>query len=361
MIKVLNVISALNNAGTEAVVMNYYRNMDRSKIQFDFLVLDMKEGYYEKEIQALGGKVFKIPSMSQNPLSCMKQRRKFFRENRYDIVEVHSPSALRYAYCKLAKKSGVKAVIFHIHSFDQSDNFIIRYARKQIKKYCDQTVTCSQAAAESVLGQRADKLIPNAISYNLYQFDPLKRETLRNFYGICENEKIIGHIGRFSAEKNQLFLLQVFEEVVKKRADLKLILKGFGAMKEQVLLEIQKRNLKDRVIIASDDHSACDLYNAFDLFVLPSTSEGLGIVAIEAQANGLNVLASCNVPQEANILGKVRFVDLNLNEWENNLCDSNFYKRSIVNLESFSKTGYEIKSAADSRGLDYLNMVERHE
>lgn len=357
MIKVLNVISALNNAGTEAVVMNYYRNMDRSKIQFDFLVLDTKEGYYEKEIQALGGTIFKIPPMSQNPLSCMKQRRKFFKENHYDIVEVHSPSALRYAYCKLAKKSGVKAVIFHVHNFDESDHILIRYARNQIKKYCDQTVTCSQTAAESVLGQRADKLIPNAISFSLYQFDPLKREALRKFYGIREDEKIIGHIGRFSEQKNQLFLLQVFEEAVKKRTDLKLILKGFGALKEQVLLEIEKRNLKDRVIIASDKHSACDLYSVFDLFVLPSRWEGLGVVAIEAQANGLNVLASSNVPQEANILGKVRFVDLNLNEWENNLCDSNFYKRNIVDLENFSKTGYEIISAAKSRETEYLNMV----
>lgn len=356
MIRVLNVISALNNAGTEAVVMNYYRHMDRSKVQFDFLVLDTAENaYYEKEIEGLGGKIFKIPSFRQEPLRCIAARKRFFKEHKYDIVEVHSPSALRYAYCKLAKKSGAK-VIFHVHSISNQKGFLINYARKQIERYCDETVTCSQDAAVSVLGHKADKIVYNAIDYGIYKFDENKRKQIRAHYGFSDKEKVIGHVGRFSMVKNHLFLLNAFRMAAEKDADLRLVMKGFGELEGEIRDFVEKNNLGKCVVLADRTYSAAELYNAFDLFVQPSLFEGLSVVTVEAQANGLQCAVSDRLPQVVAFNGFVRFLDLDAETWVNVFNEKKMYER-VPRSFDFFKTDYEICSAAQKRMSDYEKLA----
>lgn len=347
-------ISALNNAGTEAVVMNYYRHIDRSKIQFDFLVLNTEKGFYEKEITELGGKIFKIPSFRQNPIKCARQRKKFFKENKYDIVEVHSPSALRYAYCKLAKKSGAK-VIFHIHSISNKAGFLIRYARRQIEKYCDETVTCSQEAANSVLGKNADKVVFNAIDYDKYKFNEEKRNIIREYYRISDKDCVIGHIGRYTKVKNQTFLLKVFKEIIQVTPNLRLLLKGFGDLEEEIKEFIKENGLENEVILADDKFTVAELYNAFDLFVLPSLYEGLPVVAIEAQANGLRCVVSENVTKEMDISKENTFLELDINKWAKAINQFEFKRLSEKFV--FSTTGYDIENAAMNRQKDYLKFM----
>lgn len=356
MIRVLNVISGLNNAGTEAVVMNYYRHIDRSRVQFDFLVLNTDENaYYEKEIESLGGKIFKIPSFRQDPIRCVFARKKFFKEHKYDIVEVHSPSALRYAYCKLAKKSGAK-VVFHVHSFPNEEGFLINHARKQLERYCDETVTCSQDAAVSVLGHKADKIVYNAIDYDLYKFDAKKRESVRTYYKISDENRVIGHVGRFSAVKNHLFLLNAFLVAVGQDSNLRLILKGFGELENEIRDFIEKNDLGKYVILADQTYSAAELYNAFDLFVLPSLYEGLSVVTVEAQANGLRCVVSDRVPQVVAFGGFVHFLKLDLEKWTAVLEDENFLKR-ITSPVYYLSPDYDIRLAAQKRMTDYEKMV----
>ncbi len=358
MIRVLNVISGLNNAGTEAVVMNYYRHIDRTKIQFDFLVLDVAENlYYEKEITALGGNIYKICPFGKNPFKNIRERRKFFRTRKYDIVEVHSPSALRYAYCREAKKSGAK-VIFHVHNTCSQKGFLIRYARKQIKKYCDETVTCSQYAARSVLGENADKIVYNAIDREAYKFDADKRETVRKFYNISLDLCVIGHVGRFSEQKNQLFLLNVFKEVIRCKPNMRLILKGHGAMKNEIEAFIKSENLTNFVIVADDSFSAAELYNAFDLFVLPSLYEGLPIVAVEAQANGLNVIASDSVTDEIIINKRAKRISLDKNAWVNELSEQSNFERGSEDESDFERSSYCIENQAKIREKEYSELAE---
>lgn len=358
MIRVLNVISGLNNAGTEAVVMNYYRHMDRKKIQFDFLVLDTAENlYYEKEISGLGGNVYKIHSFRKNPLHNICERRKFFKTHKYDIVEVHSPSALRYAYCKSAKKSGAK-VIFHVHNTSTQKGFLINFARKQIKKYCDETVTCSQYAARSVLGENADKVVYNAIDYEKYKFDNEKRGIVRNYYNITENMHVIGHIGRFSEQKNQLFLLRAFEKAVRQTPDLRLIMKGYGDLESEIKSLIKSRALDDFVIIADEKFAAAELYNAFDLFVLPSLYEGLPVVAIEAQANGLNVIASDSVTDEIIVNRHTKRIPPDENVWADEMTDLQNFGRCYQNELDFKDSAYNIEKQAKVREKEYSEMAE---
>lgn len=315
MIRILNVISGLNNAGTEAVVMNYYRNIDRSKIQFDFLVLDTASNlYYEKEISDLGGKVYKIPPFSRKPVKNMIERKRFFKTHKYDIVEVHSPSALRYAYCKLAKKSGAK-VIFHIHNTANDESVLVKFARKQLFKYCDEIVTCSQYAAKSVLGKEADKVIYNAVEPEKYLYKPEIRSNLRDKLSISEDVCVIGNIGRFSEQKNQDFLIRTFCKVLSKSDGFRLLLKGFGERREQLVELAKSLHVDNKVIFADETYSASELYNIFDIFALPSKYEGLPVVMVEAQLNGLLPIVSDRVTEESSIFNGASFLKLDEDLW----------------------------------------------
>lgn len=358
MIKLLNVISGLNNAGTEAVVMNYYRNIDRSEIQFDFLVLNEGNGYYEAEIKSLGGNIYKIPNFTSNPLKNMILKKKFFKEHKYDIVEVHTPSILRYKYCELAKKSGAK-VVFHLHSAQKVNGIIKRIALAKLRKYCDEIVACSQYAAIEAIGEKADKIVYNAIDFDKYRFDDGLRRDVRAKLGLTENDYIIGHIGRFSKVKNQKFLISLMQALKSSSENIKLILKGFGEDEEELRSIIKAERLQESVIIISGEYTANQLYNAFDVFVLPSFWEGLPMVAVEAQANGLFVIASDKVTDEINITGRVKRLELNKEIWVKNLLNTKEYCRKQIDLNNWQKTGYEITSEAAQRLTDYKNMIEK--
>lgn len=356
MIRLLNVISCLNNAGTEAVAMNYYRNIDRNEIQFDFLVLNEGEGYYEAEIRSLGGNIYKIPNFTSNPLKNTILKKKFFKEHKYDIVEVHAPSILRYKYCELAKKSGAK-VVFHLHNSQKINEIIKKIAMPKLRKYCDEIVTCSQYAAIEAMGEKADNIVYNAIDFGIYKFNEEIRRDIRTRLGIDENDFVIGHIGRFSQVKNQKFLISLMKDLKPLNNDIKIVFKGFGEDEEELKNIIKEECLQESVIFATPDFKAEQLYNVFDLFVLPSLTEGLPMVAVEAQANGLYVIASDKVTDEINITGRVKRLELNKEIWVNNLLNKKEHCRIQVDLKSWQKTGYEIKSAAEQRLTDYKRLL----
>lgn len=358
MIRVLNVISGLNKAGTEAVVMNYYRHIDRTKIQYDFLVLDSSDNfYYRKEIETLGGKIYKIPAFSNNPIKNIIARKKFFKKFHYKIVEVHSPSALRYAYCKLAKKSGAK-VIFHVHNTCKQQGILIKYARKKLQKYCDEFVTCSQYAAKSVLDKFADKVVFNAIDGTKYAYNQTLRKKIREYYGIDGKVRLIGNIGRFCDQKNQLFLLRAFAEASKIDDNLRLFLRGSGNDSE-IQAQIHGEGLESKVIVSaegSDSYQSSELYNAFDVFFLPSLYEGLPVVAVEAQANLLKIIASDTITDEIVISGGTKRIPLDIDLWVKEMLNEENFKRLSQSEFDFGKSDYNIVEQAKKRENDYLRM-----
>lgn len=358
MIRLLNVISSLNNAGTEKVVMNYLRNMDHSQIVQDFLVLDMGDGYYEEEIKQYGGQIYKIPSFMQAPIANLKARRKFFKEHRYDIVEVHSPAVNRYGYCKEAKKAGSIA-IFHLHNTNLPKGLLGAYCLRQVRKYSDQIVSCSKKAAEVSLRGICDKVIPNAINFDDYKFDEQKREKIRAELDIEENIKVIGHVGRFSLEKNQIFLMRAFGKAAEKRDDLILYLKGFGSDLSAIKDEARRLNITDKVIIDDSGSEAKDVYNIFDVFVLPSLHEGLPVVSLESQINGLQMIASDSVSGETNLFGTAQYLRLDEDLWAEKFMEEGIYQRADIDRADVVKTGYDIKTAANERLQEYKDMVTK--
>lgn len=351
MIRVLNIVPNLANGGIEATIMNTYRNLDRSKIQFDFLVMIPDRQYYDDEIEALGGKIYRIPGFVRHPFKNMRLRKKILKQ--YEIVELHAMHVWRFGYCKDAKRCGVKHMIFHVHNAQVKKGLFARHARKVIIKYSDEIVTCSQYAAEQMLGKRADEVILNGIDVEKYTFDSAVRKELRAHYGISDTAYVVGHVGRFADQKNHAFLVDSFALAASQRSDLYLMLKGWGALKEEIVAKVHALKIEDRVIFA-DDHDASALYSTFDLFVLPSIYEGLPVVAIEAQANGLPILLSDVITRESSIGGDVGYLSLDKQIWAEAMTKD----RPRAPIADFAATGYDIKTVAQKRQEEYLRMVE---
>lgn len=294
--------------GVEAVIMNYYRHIDRSKVQFDFICDEDSTNIPYEEIEKLGGKVILCPPY-QKLGKYMKFLEELFRGKKYRIVHSNI-NTLSVFPLKAAKKAGVPVRIAHSHSTSNpkewKKNLIKNALRPFSKKYATDYFACTKHAGEYQFGKKAVeqgkvKIITNAIEIEKYKFDPEARKRLRKEFGFKDSDYVIGNIGRMIPQKNQLFLVNAFSEFKKENPNAKLLIIGDGELKEKILAKIQKLGLEKDVHIESFRKDVNKCYSAMDIFAFPSIYEGLGVVAIEAQCNGLTVMASKNVPKDANI------------------------------------------------------------
>lgn len=311
----------MSRGGIESYMMNYYRNLDRDKIQIDFIVHGFEKGVYDDEIKLMGGRIYNVPVKSKDYIGNIKALRKIFLSGQYKIVHSHM-DAMSTVVLKEAKKCGIPIRIAHSHNTQHLTNsrlkFILNeYARKNIKKYATHLFACSEDAGKWLFGKKSFddgkvKIINNAIDLNKFKFDIIKRQKIRNELGI-KDEFVIGHVGRFDYQKNHSFLLDIFKGVLEKLPKSKLILVGDGHLKNEIFNKIKKLNIKDNVIILGLRDDVNEIINAFDIFILPSLFEGLGIVGVEAQTNGLQCVLSDVIPKEIRITENVEFISLNEN------------------------------------------------
>lgn len=340
----------MNLGGTESYMMNYYRNINRSKIQIDFVVHGFEKGVYDDEIINLGGKIYNIPVKSKDYFGNIKALKEIFANNKYKIVHSHM-DAMGIIPLKLAKKYNIPVRISHSHNTQHLTNnkikFILNeYARKNLYKYSTHMFACSEKAGRWMFGDKLFdkgmvKIIYNAIDIDKFKFDKLKRDKIRKELNI-EHNFVIGHIGRFDYQKNHLFLLRLFKKVIEKIENAKLILVGDGVLKNIVEKEIIDLGIEKKVVLLGARYDVNILYNIFDMFILPSFFEGLGIVGIEAQINGLDCLFSTNVPDEIDISNNSYFEDLDSDflKWRDTII--NIYKN--YNIETRGNLDYTNKS-----------------
>lgn len=316
MIRVLHSVSNMDRAGIETMLMNYYRHMDRSVVQFDFLCNKTKPGAYDEEIGNMGGKIYHTPGL--NPakypkyLRCMK---KIFTENPgYQIVEAHNGALGVYAL-HAAKVNGIPNRIFHAHGASIAKDWklpIKLVCKALLPANMNRHFTCGIAAAECYFGKRVVEkgdyeFIPNAIEVKRFVFDEETRAALRKQYGL-ENKHVVGHVGRFMAQKNHAFLLEVFAELVSKDADAYLVLLGDGELMDQMKEKAKQLEIDDKVLFVGNVGNANEWYQAFDCFALPSVWEGLPVVGVEAQAADLPCVFSTNVTREIGFSEEAKFV-----------------------------------------------------
>ena len=315
-IRVLQVVTYMGRGGLETMLMNYYRNIDRNKVQFDFLTHRDERWDYDDEIESLGGKIYHLPKLNPFSKNYLNVLDEFFKEHKeYQIVHCHQ-DCLSGVVLKVAKKNGVRFTIAHAHSASQDKNlkyFIKVLSKKNIKKYSDKMFACGDEAGRWMFETDNFEVLNNAIDTDLYTYNKEKADKVKKEFGI-EKKFVVGHVGRFNYPKNHKFIIDVFNEIQKVKEDSVLMLVGDGDLRHEIEQKVRDLGLSDKVIFTGVRSDVNDLMQGMDVFLFPSLYEGLGIVLIEAQAAGLPCILSDTISKEAKLTSLVEF--LPLNEWE---------------------------------------------
>jgi len=316
MLRVLQCVNNMDRAGLENMLMNYYRNIDRKQVQFDFLTHRKEKGAYEDEIIKMGGKVYHAPRLyPQNYPAYFKWMSCFFAEHpEYHIVHSHI-DAMSFFPLLAAKKAGITARIAHSHSskLDNDFKFPIKYlALKGIATVANVNCACGEKAGKFMFGSREFYIIHNAIDLKRFSYNETERRLKRNELDISQDSFVIGHVGRYCYIKNQSFLIDVFYEVLRERPNSILLLVGNGPDEGKIKRRIENLGISSKVKLLKNRDDVNELYQVMDVFVMPSLFEGLPVVGVEAQANGLTCFISDNVSKEVVLSDSTFLLDLDL-------------------------------------------------
>jgi len=363
-IRILHFVGKMHRGGIETLLMCIYRKLDRDKIQFDFLLTTEEPGYYDEEIKKLGGRLYYISSRREHYFKSRKELYAILCDHpEIKAVQLHMSSCSYIDPLIVAKKAGVPCRIAHAHNIKCAGklrNLVHRINRKKIKRYATLYLACSNDAGNWMfLPEKWKKgiLIKNGIESKKYIFNMQKRKNIRTILKINKDEFVIGYVGRFTEQKNPMFICEVFKEVKQKRNNVKLLLVGDGNMHNQMDEFFEREFLKDDVIYTGIVENVEDYMQAMDCLVLPSLFEGLGIVAIEAQASGLPTLLSDKVPKEAVItkLAKILTIDNGIECWVEYIINTPIIKRKNMQQEIIN-AGYDIEMTAKRLSEIYLNI-----
>ena len=344
-IRIAQIVGKWLGGGVEAVVMNYYRNIDRSKIQFDFICDDDSTNIPYEEIESLGGKVILIPPY-QKVFKYHKELKRVLKEGNYKIVHSHINTLSVFSLCA-AFAAKVPVRIAHSHSTtnpsEKKKNLLKLVLRPFSKLFATNYMACTEYAGRWMFGNKKFNngnvyILNNAIELDKYKFDERLRKKIRKELKIKDSTIVIGHLGRFVEQKNHRFLIDVFNEYHKKNNDSVLVLIGQGPLVNEIKERVKSYNIESCVLFLGQKEDAYNYYNIFDLFIFPSIYEGLGMVAVEAQVNGLPVLASSNVPKDILITNNVKFIDLDnsIIDWVNSFTFVSLSDRSKCFLEALN-------------------------
>ena len=363
MIRVLQVVNIMDRAGLETMLMNYYRNIDRSQVQFDFLTHRDTPGAYENEIKKLGGKIYRAPRLyPQNYPKYYFFMTNFFDEHQeYKIVHSHIDTMSAFPLC-IAKKAGVPNRIGHSHSskLDLDFKLPIKYVAKLLMPYeANWYFACSQKAADFMYPGKTVEIIHNAIDLTKFQYDDHKRKYIRNKLNL-NGKFVIGHVGRFYYVKNQMFLLDIVNEIKKENTNIRLLLVGKGEDEEALRKRVEDLGLQENVIFLIDRSDVNDLYQAMDAFVMPSIFEGLPVVGVEAQANGLPCLFSNTISSEVLLTNRAEMMSLKCQpkEWADKIMNMRREKNEDTRTQLAEK-GYDIQIEAQKLQECYVQMYNR--
>ena len=322
--------------GIESYFHNYFKYVDHEKYTFDFVAVDGDVAYSD-EYAKYGCKVYGVPSHLKHPLKYIMEVNKILNKNNYDIVYVNMLSAANIFPLFLSKKHKINKIIVHSHNADIPSNLVRRILhfvnKNKIHRLSTDLVACSDKAGKFLFGKKDYCIINNAIISDHYLFSESLRKSIRKELGLNEDDLVIGHIGRFSEQKNHNFILKLAESNnLHKNA--KFVLFGTGSLKKDFIEKVDSYNLNNRFIIMDPVKDVYKYYNAFDIFILPSLFEGLPVVGIEAQFNGLPCLFSDAITREVKYNKNISFLELSdLDSWVemiNNNPGRMEYSKSLV-------------------------------
>ncbi len=359
MIRVLHCVVGMNYGGYEAFIMNVYRNIDRKKVQFDFLT--SLEGVYDNEIINLGGTIYRIPFITKvGPFSYNNKLEAFIKEHpEYKIIHSHMDK-FSGMIMRATNKHGVPVRIAHSHNTQNEGGIayqlVKNYYGKMINRYCSERFACSDDAGRWMFGTQPFTIVNNGIDVKKYIKNEEAHQKIRTELAI-KDRFVVGHVGRFSAQKNHEFLLDIFAEIKKLRPNATLLLVGAGELRQDIAQKAKTLGLDSDIIFYGLTDKVEEVLQAMDVFVFPSLHEGLGIVLVEAQCAGLYCIASDSVPAEANFSGNVEFLSLEKKPTEWAACILKGSKIDADIVQKAANAGYDIPTTANFLQNYYLNCT----
>ena len=369
-IRVVHVLGSLYRGGAETMIMNLYRKVDRSKVQFDFIIHDKEYCDYKEEVLNLGGKIYYAPRYrGYNHLEYKAWWNEFFSEHHeYKIIHGHVRSTASI-YLKIANKYGLKTIC-HSHSTSSRGNCIEKLVKDTmqfpIKNIANYLFACSNNAGEWLYGKKSIekknyRVIKNAIDIEKYKFDEVKRRNIRNELQINQDKFVIGHVGSFTEPKNHKFLLDLFFEIQKINENALLLLIGGGVLEEKIKNYAKELMIEDKVIFKGQVYNVHDYMQAMDVFLFPSLWEGLPVTVVEAQASGLYCIISDTITNEVCITPNIKSLSLkndSLEKWTEVVNSKSIGKR--YDNDSYIKdSGYDIHESVKELSNFYQKLVKK--
>ena len=362
-IRIAHIVGKMGSGGVEAVIMNYFRYIDKNKVQFDFIVDEGSTLPCRKEIESLGGRVIVVPPY-EKIIEYLKELKKVFNANNYSIVHSHI-NTLSVFPLYMAKKCDIQVRIAHNHSIAGKSEWkknIMKYILRPFSKvFSTDHYACTEFAGNWLFGKKAFKkgvIINNAIDVEKFKYDAYTRKDLRKEFGI-EHKFVIGHVGRFVEVKNQEFIVNIFNEIQKiKESTLIFIGDKYGSTQEKIKRKVKELKLENKVIFLPPRNDIYRVYQAFDLFLFPSLHEGFGMALIEAQVAGLPCIASDTVPQCTKICNLVTFLSLDndVHYWAKKCLELSDIKRES-HVDEAKERGFDISIEAKKLEQMYINYV----
>lgn len=352
--RLLCILSNMNAGGAETFLMKVYRKIDRTKYQFDFCLNTIERCFYESEIEKLGGKIYRIPAKSENLQLFKNQLENIVAENKYQYVLRITANAAGLMDLKIAKQAGADVCIARSSNSNSEKgikNVVAHILGKLLySKYVDVGFAPSELAAEYTFGKRSVErnkvsIIHNALDINVYEFNPSRRESIRQEFGLSDSDLLIGNIGRFMSQKNHNFIIEIFDKIHNLIPNAYLVLVGNGELENIIRDQVKNKGLERNVIFTGVRSDIPDILSAMDVMLMPSLYEGMPNTVIEAQATGLPCVISDSITSEANITGLVKYVPLSKSSdfWADEVLKAISNNR-LNTKKMFIDSGYDIES-----------------
>lgn len=347
-----------DKGGIENYILNLYEQIDSNTLMFDFLCKEDLSNEVVKLIKNRGGKIYTVGTFKKNIFGVWNKLQQIYNNNKYKKIYVNLSYAPTLIYILPSLNNGINKL--YIHSHASKDIRLIRHLLFRylffeviLKNVNCVYMGCSKDACtwmygKKISGSKTMHIINNGIKFERFKFSNSKRQEIRLKYNIKHDEFVVGHVGRFSAEKNHKFLVDTFYKFTKSNKKAKLLLVGEGSLLNNVKQQVESLKIADKVIFAGSTNDTGPFYNAMDCFWLPSIYEGLPIVAVEAETNGLPCVFSANIDKHVDIFKYNYFASIkNSEEWINKTRELETFGRNNVTKNELTNVGYELSNESN--------------
>ena len=356
--RIAQMLYSMGMGGVENFLMNIYRNIDREKYQFDFILQTNERSYFDDEIEKLGGRIFRIPRFEKHPIEHIKELKKILKENEYIAFHRHTASSTVFVDLLVAKECGIKRRIVHSHSTSHRYKALNKFFRPLLYNSATVHLACGKEAGKWLYGNKPFEILNNAIDCHKYFFSNKIRFEYREKLGI-DNYIVIGHVGRFDDAKNQRYLIKVFKKLCEKKNNYKLLLCGDGTLRNELEKECKKNNIDDKVVFLGVRKDVNNILQAVDIFAFPSKYEGVSLTLIEAQLSGLPIIMSDKIAKETIYNPNVHMLGISEHDieiWAEKLieCKGEILSRKDIN-ENLIKD-YDVNTIRNRLINEYISL-----